>query len=152
MNVFVQAFAFLMLGFWGMELFSWFIHKYIMHGWLWSIHKTHHTKTKGFFELNDVFSLLFGSGAVILIFLGVNNLDFRFWIGLGITLYGFTYFILHDVFIHRRVKVKKKPGGYYLEAISKAHRDHHKSRERDGSVSFGLLLVPVRYFRKKSRS
>lgn len=149
MNLFVYGLLFLMIGFWGMEMFSWFVHKYVMHGLLWRIHKTHHTKTKGFFELNDVFSLFFGSVAVLLIILGFENLDYRFWIGSGITLYGFTYFILHDVLIHRRVRVKSKPAGSYLEAISKAHRDHHKTRERDGSVSFGLLIVPVKYFRRK---
>ncbi len=149
MNVFVYSVLFLMIGFWGMELFSWFVHKYIMHGLLWRIHKTHHTKTNGFFELNDVFSFLFGTVAVILIILGLENFDFRFWIGSGITFYGFTYFILHDVLIHRRIKVNSKPAGHYLEAISKAHRDHHKTRHRDGSVSFGLLIVPTKYFRKK---
>jgi len=149
MNAFVYSVTYLMIGFWGMEIFSWFIHKYIMHGILWKIHRTHHTKTKGFFELNDVFSLLFGTTAVVLIILGLSTLNYQFWIGLGITLYGFTYFVLHDILIHRRMKVKQKPEGSYLEAISKAHRDHHKTRERDGSVSFGLLIVPFKYFKKK---
>lgn len=151
MNVVALNLLFLALGFIGMEIFSWFIHKYIMHGLLWKIHKTHHTKTKGFFELNDIFSFIFGSIAVILIILGLNNLDYRFWIGTGISLYGFSYFILHDVLIHRRLKFLKKPANNYLDAISKAHRDHHKTRERDGSVSFGLLLVPKKYFRNSKK-
>jgi beta-carotene 3-hydroxylase len=150
MDVFGYGITFILIGFWGMELFSWFIHKYIMHGILWKIHKTHHTKTKGFFELNDVFSLLFGTTAVILIILGLNTLNYLFWIGFGITLYGFTYFVLHDILIHKRMKVKQKPEGSYLEAISKAHRDHHKTKERDGSVSFGLLIVPFKYFKRKN--
>lgn len=152
MDVFIYSTVFLLVGFIGMELFSWFFHKHIMHGWLWNIHKTHHTKTKGFFELNDIFSLIFGSSAIVLILLGLANFDYRFWIGVGISLYGFSYFILHDVFIHRRLKFMKKPTNSYLDAISKAHQDHHKTRKRDGSVSFGLLLVPKKYFRKNRRS
>jgi beta-carotene 3-hydroxylase len=142
--------AYLMAGFVGMELFSWFIHKYIMHKWLWHIHKTHHTHTQGFFELNDVFSLIFGSAAVVLIALGVESLDYRFWIGCGITAYGMMYFVLHDIMIHRRLRKPSRPSNWYLDGITKAHRDHHKSRKRDHAVSFGLLLVPMRYFKKKN--
>ncbi|MEM6843936.1 MAG: sterol desaturase family protein [Bacteroidota bacterium] len=137
----------LIIGFLGMEFFSWAIHKYLMHGALWSIHKTHHRKQSGYFELNDLFSLFFGSVAALLIILGLKNFDYRFWIGCGITLYGFVYFVLHDVLIHRRVKKWKRPAEYYLDSITQAHRAHHKSDQRDDSVSFGLLVVPRRYFR-----
>nr|WKN35804.1 sterol desaturase family protein [Tunicatimonas sp. TK19036] len=143
-----MEFGLLALGFAGMEIFSWAFHKYIMHGVLWSIHKTHHQKNEGSFELNDVFSIFFGSVAVVLIILGLEKMDYRFWIGCGITLYGFVYFILHDILIHRRMRKWKRPAGYYLNALTRAHRDHHKTDKRDGSVSFGLLWVPRRYFRK----
>jgi beta-carotene 3-hydroxylase len=79
------------LGFAAMEFSGWFIHKYVMHGPLWMIHKTHHQHSKSFFEWNDLFSLLFGSIAVLLIFLGVETLDYRFWMGIGISLYGALY-------------------------------------------------------------
>ena len=85
MNVLAGVFV-LIIAFAGMELFSWVVHKYIMHGFLWNIHKTHHRPGKGFFELNDVFSFLFGSIAVLLMILGMESLDYRFWIGGGITL------------------------------------------------------------------
>ena len=97
------------LGFAAMEFSGWFIHKYVMHGPLWMIHKTHHQHSKSFFELNDLFSLLFGSIAVILIFLGVETLDYRFWMGIGISLYGALYFVLHDVLVHRRLTWFGKP-------------------------------------------
>ena len=148
MNIVLSNLLFLVLGFIGMELSSWFIHKYIMHGFLWNIHKTHHTKNDSFFELNDIFSFIFGAIAVILIISGLSEFDYRFWLGTGITVYGFSYFILHDVLIHRRLRFLKKPKSSFFDAISKAHRDHHKTRERDGSVSFGLLLVPKKYYRK----
>lgn len=132
-----------------MEIFSWAIHKYIMHGPLWEIHKTHHVHTKGFFELNDVFTVFFGSIAIVLIFLGVSDLDYRFWIGCGISLYGMLYFILHDVLIHKRFKWLGRPKGTFLQGIAKAHQAHHKTNSKNDAVSFGLFWVPKEYFRKK---
>ena len=109
------------LGFAAMELSGWFIHKYVMHGPLWMIHKTHHQHSKSFFEWNDLFSLLFGSIAVLLIFLGVETLDYRFWMGIGISLYGVLYFVLHDVLVHRRLTWFGKPNHPFLKGIYKAH-------------------------------
>ena len=138
----------LVLSFLGMEIFSWAFHKYIMHGILWNIHKTHHSKSQDHLEFNDVFSLFFGSVATILIVFGLEHSDYRFWIGCGITLYGLVYFILHDVLIHRRFAKWKRPANIYLEALTRAHRDHHRTNQRDGSVAFGLLWIPRRYFKK----
>ncbi len=143
----INALLFILVGFLTMEFSGWFIHKFIMHGPLWNIHKTHHTHTKGYFELNDLFSLLFGSIAILLIFLGMETLDFRFWMGIGISFYGLSYFFLHDILIHRRVKFFKKPKNGYLAGIFKAHQAHHSTRKRDGSVSFGLFIVPFKYFK-----
>lgn len=140
---------YIFVGFISMEFSGWFIHKFLMHGILWKIHKTHHIHSKSFFELNDLFSILFASIAIVLIFLGVSTLDYRFWIGLGITCYGISYFILHDILIHRRVKLFTKPNGRYLAGIFKAHQVHHASRKRDDAVSFGLFIVPKKYFKKK---
>lgn len=142
----IGAFAYTLLGFILMELSGWAIHKYIMHGPLWSIHKTHHQPSKSFFEWNDLFSLLFGGIAVILIFLGVEKLDYRFWMGIGISGYGMLYFFLHDMMIHRRVKWLERPKSGFLKGIFKAHQAHHRSNKRDGAVSFGLFFVPKRYF------
>ncbi len=131
-----------------MEVFSWAIHKYIMHGVLWKIHKSHHVHTKGVFELNDVFTAFFGGSAIVLILLGLPALDYRFWLGCGITLYGMLYFVLHDVLIHKRLKWFGRPKGKFLRAITDAHRAHHSTKERDDAVSFGLFLVPKRFYRK----
>lgn len=139
----------IVLTFAGMELFSWAIHKYLMHGPLWNIHKTHHGHSKGRFELNDLFSVSFGTIAILLIILGKNELNAAFWIGIGISLYGLVYFILHDVLIHRRIKSNKKIRGKYLRALKNAHQAHHKSRDKEDSESFGLLWVASKYYRNK---
>lgn len=132
-----------------MEVFGWAIHKYLMHGPLWSIHKTHHRPSKYFFELNDLFSLLFGSIAVVLILKGVADFDYRFWVGLGISLYGMLYFFLHDVLIHRRMKWFQKPKNGFLIGILKAHQAHHRTNKKEDAVSFGLFVVPKEYFKEE---
>jgi beta-carotene 3-hydroxylase len=144
----IEAIGFSILGFVLMELSGWAIHKYLMHGPLWMIHKTHHEQSKSFFELNDLFSLAFGSIAILLIIVGVGELDYRFWIGIGISLYGMLYFFLHDVLIHRRLKWLDRPRNSFLKGIFKAHQAHHHSNKKDEAVSFGLFLVPNKYFKK----
>lgn len=145
----MMAVVFLLLGFAAMELAGWAIHKYLMHGPLWAIHKTHHQPSKSFFELNDLFSLVFGGVAVILIFLGVDEFDYRFWLGVGISLYGLLYFILHDVWVHRRLKWFGKPHNSFLKGIFKAHQAHHRTNQRDDAESFGLFFVPKKFFKEK---
>ena len=131
----------------GMEILSWAIHKYLFHGPLWFIHKTHHQQRHGFFELNDVFSLGFGSLSIWLLWQGHQTLDFKFWIGAGIAFYGIIYFIFHDWFIHNRFKSFKSENKY-LKGIRRAHKMHHKSTERDGSEEFGLLIASKKYFKQ----
>ncbi|MGY6741827.1 MAG: sterol desaturase family protein [Cecembia sp.] len=145
----MYALLFTLLGFAIMEFSGWFIHKYIMHGPLWGIHKTHHQPSKSFFELNDLFSLLFGSIAILLIFLGLDKLDYRFWIGIGISLYGMLYFFIHDVLVHRRIKWFERPRNKFLLGIFRAHQAHHATNQKDDAVSFGLFVVPKKYFKSK---
>lgn len=145
----ITAIGFIALGFAAMEFSGWFIHKYLMHGPLWMIHKTHHQPSKGFFELNDMFSLLFGSVALILIVLGAELFDYRFWIGMGISLYGVLYFVLHDVLVHRRLKWFDRPRNTFLKGIFKAHQAHHRTNQKEDAVSFGLFVVPKKFFKNE---
>jgi len=131
-----------------MEAFSWFIHKYLFHGPLWFIHKSHHVERKGWFEFNDVFSLLFASFSLYLMWQGRTDFNVKFWIGLGISVYGVIYFIFHDWFIHNRFKSFKSSNSYLL-GIRRAHKIHHKSIKKNPSEEFGLLLASKKYFQSK---
>ncbi|RYG00713.1 MAG: fatty acid hydroxylase [Chitinophagaceae bacterium] len=130
-----------------MEVLSWAMHKFLFHGPLWFIHKTHHQHRHGFFELNDLFSIGFAALALWLMWLGHITLDYRFWIGTGISLYGIIYFIFHDWFIHNRFKPFKSNNRYLL-GIRRAHKIHHKSMEKNPSEEFGLLWASWKWFRK----
>ncbi|MGB3618584.1 MAG: fatty acid hydroxylase [Catalinimonas sp.] len=131
------------LGFVGMELASWAIHRYLMHGPLWFIHQTHHAPGRPpRWEWNDVFTLFFGGVAVVLIVLGSGTWDARFWLGVGIALYGTVYFVVHDLFIHRRLpKWAWRSENPYLRRLYRGHQMHHQSRERLPSRAYGLLWV-----------
>lgn len=133
-----------------MEAVAWFTHKYIMHGLLWSLHKDHHKKgEEGVMERNDSFFLFFALPAIVLFYIGFKDgiNSPLCWIAGGITLYGFTYFVVHDVFIHQRIKIFKKTNHPYLLAIRRAHKMHHKNPKKEHGTCFGMLLVPSKYYR-----
>lgn len=131
-----------------MEFVSWFTHKYIMHGFLWSLHKDHHQvdKTK-ILQKNDYFFLIFATPSMILIFLGYSDFNYLFYIGIGIALYGFAYFIVHEIIIHQRIKILKRIDNKYIRAIRKAHKVHHKNINKEDGSSFGMLIVSRKYFK-----
>lgn len=131
-----------------MEFIAWFTHKYVMHGFLWILHKDHHTREHEFIEWNDLFALIFAIPSVILIILGAPGLDFRFWIGIGIALYGLAYFLFHDVLVHQRLPILDKIDNRYFRSVVKAHNDHHLGGENFGFI----LMIPWKYFRDKSKA
>lgn len=131
-----------------MEAISWAMHKYLFHGPLWFIHKTHHGHAgKGWFELNDLFSLGFAALSLGLMWAGHFKPDYRLWIGVGISVYGIIYFIFHDWFIHNRFKPFDTKNRYLLN-IRRAHKIHHKRMEKWPSEEFGLLVASKKYFKK----
>ncbi len=133
-----------------MEGVAWLSHKYLMHGLLWFFHEDHHQHNTNIdpFERNDFFFLLFATPGISFLYFGLNNFSFLFWVGLGITLYGFAYFIIHDVFIHRRLKYLRNIDSAYFRAIRRAHKAHHKHFHKEDGECFGMLWVPLKYFKK----
>ena len=136
------------------EFSAWANHKFIMHGILWYLHKDHHKKDhKSWFERNDAFFIMYAIPSWLLIMFGMmNGNDFRTFIGLGIALYGFAYFFVHDIIIHQRFKVFTKWNNRYVLAIRRAHKMHHKHIGKEHGESFGMLLVNPKYFRKNYSS
>ena len=141
------------LGFLGLEIFSYFVHRFLFHGFLWQIHQTHHGARSKFLELNDVFSLIFAAVSMgLMIFAGAPLIDsISFPIGLGIAVYGVVYFITHDLFTHRRFFPFNSKNKILL-TIRAAHQRHHQSAEKKGIEPFGLFIFNfAAYWRKISR-
>ena len=141
------------ISFISMEGVAWFTHKYIMHGLGWFLHKDHHRKeSQGFFEHNDFFFLIFALPGIAGLFWGMQNqYNWLFWVGLGITLYGLAYFLVHDIFIHQRFRIFRNTDNVYFKAIRRAHKMHHKHLNKEEGECFGMLWVPFKYFKMKSQ-
>lgn len=136
-----------------MEFVAWSAHKYVMHGLLWSWHEDHHQphhEKEGFFEKNDLFFLVFALPSMSCYIIG--SLTPQFWvffIGVGISIYGLIYFLIHDVYIHQRFKWFRQLDSKYSRAILRAHGAHHAKRDKEDGESFGLLIVAKKYFKKR---
>src|SRR5882724_2830920 len=121
-----------------MEGITWLTHKYIMHGFLWYLHKDHHQPEPGLFEKNDTFFAIFAVPTIILLWYGTY--DNMWWMqatGFGIMAYGFSYFMIHDVIIHQRFKWFSRSKSSYVRAIRWAHKMHHKHLDKHDGESFG---------------
>ncbi|MDY6876182.1 MAG: sterol desaturase family protein [Chloroflexota bacterium] len=131
-----------------MEGVAWFAHKYVMHGFLWVLHKDHHSPTHRGWQKNDLFAVFFSLVSMGLIVTGVLRWQLP-WVavGLGMALYGVGYVLFHDVMFHRRIPaIRIRPGTRYLQRIVRAHAIHHQqSKGRAGGVAFGFLYAGSKY-------
>ena len=139
-----------------MEFVAWFAHKYIMHGFGWFLHADHHSRTppkSGFyFEKNDSFFVIFAVPAMLaFIFGAVYGIPLLIAAGIGITLYGATYFLVHDVLFHRRFNFLRIRGNSYIRAIRRAHGMHHVHFTQEEGECFGLLVFPLKYLKMELR-
>ena len=124
----------------GMEIVAIITHKYIMHGPGWFLHKSHHSKRKHFFELNDVYFLIFAIPSIVSIVYGVNNSNYHILsLGIGILMYGLIYIFLHDIFVHRRFNIKILLNSSYLQKVKKSHLKHHSVKTKKGAEKFGFI-------------
>jgi len=154
-NILLLVVAFLF-----MEFVAWGSHKYVMHGFLWKWHVDHHRKDHmqsmplqtedKHFEKNDLFFIIYALPAIVLMIVGFSfAYQFLIFISIGITLYGITYFIIHDIIIHNRVKFLFKSAKHsrFIHAIINAHTAHHKPKNKKDFNNYGLLVFPIRYFK-----
>ena len=132
-----------------MEFMAWFTHKYVMHGFLWTLHRDHHKKDHdSWFERNDAFFIFYALVSIGFFLLWrYDILSIGLAIGLGILTYGIAYFIVHDIFIHQRFKLFRNIDNKYARALRRAHKMHHKHLGKEDGECFGMLLVPFKYFK-----
>ncbi len=133
----------------GMEGVAWASHKYVMHGFLWSLHASHHQPRTGPVEKNDWFGVFFSVVAIALVIAGATWNSLYFAAGMGMTAYGLTYLFLHDILVHKRFGIHIKPKSGYLRAVLRSHRLHHAHRGKHGCVSFGFLVPKLGLTRKE---
>ncbi len=125
-----------------MEWVAWGSHKYVMHGFGWGWHASHHARRTGWFEKNDLYAFVFAGVSIALIWFGTRGVWPLQWIGAGMAAYGLLYFVAHDGLVHGRWPLKVMPKGGYFKRLVQAHRLHHAVRTRENGLSFGFLWAP----------
>lgn len=135
-----------------MEFAAWALHKYVMHGFLWSLHKDHHQPVPGkTFQKNDFFAFFFAVPSFFLILFGTQTpRPALAAIGFGIMAYGAAYFYVHEAIIHRRVKVTP-PKNRYIKALRAAHALHHAKKGKYGCAHFGMLVTSPKALKRPSK-
>ena len=127
-----------------MEGFAYVMHRWVMHGPGWVLHKSHHEPRAGRFELNDLYGVIFAIPSIILIYGGTvaGWGDWATAVGVGVATYGAIYFGFHDVIVHKRVGHTYVPRSTYMKRIVQAHRMHHALESKEHGISFGFLVAP----------
>jgi beta-carotene 3-hydroxylase len=136
------------------EFVAWFTHKYVMHGFLWAWHKSHHNAHDHALEKNDWFAVLFSLPSIGLFyyFSLIDYNPFGLAVGFGILCYGIFYIIFHDVIVHQRIKWRPKKYGRYLQRMVNAHYVHHSRHAREGCEAFGFLVAARKYEPKQFKA
>ena len=129
------------------EFVAWFTHKYIMHGFLWIWHKSHHTVHDHALEKNDLFAVVFSIPSIGLFIISttVYPSPYIFSMGLGILFYGIFYLVFHDVIVHQRLKWRPEKRSSYLQRMINAHYIHHSRHSKEDCEAFGFLYAPKKY-------
>ena len=140
-----------------MEFVAWAAHKYVMHGFLWNWHEDHHRphfEKEGFFEKNDLFFIVFAIPSMACYMIGGLLEEYYpvLFVGVGISIYGLIYFLIHDVYIHQRFKWFRQLDSTYSRAILRAHGAHHSKHTKEDCESFGLLVVALKYYGKRVKN
>ena len=141
--------AITLAAFLAMEGVAWATHRYVMHSrWGWGWHASHHSDRNregegGVWELNDLYAVVFALPSIALFQWGAQPGWRPVWfLGLGVTLYGVMYAIVHDGLVHQRWPWRFRPKRGYAKRLVQAHRLHHSTHGRDGAISFGFLYAP----------
>ena len=139
-----------------MEPITALTHRCIMHGVGRSLHRSHHVNAAASFaieagsssrqpwrerfEANDAYPVVFAAIVMSGFAVGFNRAGWEWLvpIGIGITLYGAAYALVHDCYIHRRFAVFGARRLRLFDRLGEAHQQHH----RGGGAPYGML-VPV---------
>ena len=131
----------MLFGFVAMEPVTYAVHRWVMHGPGMRLHRSHHVPHDGALEANDAFPVVFAAIVGVLMAIGFNveGAEALVWLGVGVTLYGAAYGLVHDGYIHRRLPFVGRRTRRGFEPLAVAHTLHH----RFGGEPYGMLLPVV---------
>ena len=116
-------------------------HRWVMHGVGAALHRSHHRRRRTRWEANDWYPIMFAGIVNLALFAGFNwdGLASLVPVGVGVTLYGTAYAVVHDVYIHRRLAWFDGRRIESFERLADAHRIHHLYN----AAPYGMLLPVV---------
>ena len=127
-------------------------HRFVMHGIGLRLHRSHHRSTDHGWELNDTFPIAIAGLVCLGMWVGFHEprLAGLVPIAVGVTAYGIAYAVVHDVYIHRRLRWFARRHVAVLDHLAAAHALHH----RFGGAPYGMLvpIVPGRVRQRASGS
>ena len=124
-------------------------HRWVMHGLGHRLHRSHHRTGPQGWEANDAFPVMFAAIVCLGLWAGFNVPGWSglVAVGAGVTAYGVSYALVHDVYIHRRVRVLRGARVGVLDRLAAAHRVHHLY----GGAPYGMLVPIVpRHLRERA--
>ncbi len=134
-----------------MEVVATLSHRYIMHGFGWAWHRSHHEPHDGLLEQNDAYALVFAGLSILLMAAG-HWWAPLFWVSIGLIVYGALYSVAHDGLVHQRWPLRHVPRRGYLKRLYQAHKLHHAVEGQHGCISFGFLYArPIERLRAELR-
>ena len=128
------------LAFVAMEPVTAATHRWVMHGVGEYLHRSHHRQRAARFEMNDWYPVMFAALVNLALFAGFNWDGFGALVpaGIGVTVYGALYALVHDVYIHGRLGWFRHRRVAAFDRLAEAHRIHHLYN----AAPYGML-VPV---------
>ena len=128
------------------EALAWAVHRWVMHGIGWRWHRSHHEPEPGcVLETNDAYSAI-ASVAVTALFVASGGPSSPWWwVGLGATLYGVLYAVVHDGWAHGRWRACESPpeSQRVAEARQAARSTRGPLAERGRGVGAPTLEGPM---------
>jgi len=102
------------------------VHRLVMHGVGWTLHRSHHRRVTSRLEANDAYPLVFAGLTMSVMALGFHAGGRNALVPatVGMTAYGACYGFVHEVYIHQRVRFPWRVG--VLQRLKEAHDVHHR--------------------------
>lgn len=147
-----------------MEVWAAVLHGKLWHGPMWSVHESHHRRegwrgesaaNPGRWERNDALSFTHAPIAMALIFYGCLATpgmmrEVCFGIGIGMTVFGAAYVVVHDGLCHERMPVQGLARYPWLRRVRDAHGVHHRTGGAPNGLFFGPWVIRRESLKRKA--
>lgn len=136
-----------LIAFTAMEPLTAATHRFVMHGVGIGLHRSHHRRRPSRFEANDAYPVIFAAIVGVALWIGFHDPAWSTLVpvGVGVTAYGAAYALVHDVYIHRRLRWFGDRRIGVLEHLAGAHELHHRFHGAPYGMLVPIVPASIRY-------